>query len=184
MSGYAPEYLHEKTLKNAVGKLYMLGHRAAHGKSSLEGAADSIGGMAAGVIDANRARDAQLALAKKEKEAAIQADKYGFHQDWASGNNKYGIDMRQKDSGVSQLAQGQFNRAADEAAQFEADKNYIAKAGLDNLQTNAEADKTRLGGVYSPNGMKLTQRDAQLNAMDRMKAKSLIGLGGSLRMNQ
>lgn len=48
-----------------------------------------------------------------------------------------------------------------------------------NLEANQIAEKSRLGGQYTPAGLELSEKLSQLNAMDRLRARSLIGIGGT-----
>ena len=45
---------------------------------------------------------------------------------------------------------------------------------------NEMADKTRMAGQYSPSGLRLAEVNAQKNAEDLMRARSMIGIGGTL----
>ncbi len=49
-----------------------------------------------------------------------------------------------------------------------------------NLKTNDMSGNMRLGGQFTDTGLELNSKLSELNAADRMKARSLIGIGGTL----
>lgn len=58
-----------------------------------------------------------------------------------------------------------------------------ASPGFDNMQKTADANDTaensRIGGLFTPGGLEFNAKSAELNADDRMKARAMIGIGGT-----
>jgi hypothetical protein len=48
-----------------------------------------------------------------------------------------------------------------------------------NLQTNDLAEQTRMGGRFTPQGLENADAQAQANGADRLRARAMIGIGGT-----
>ena len=51
----------------------------------------------------------------------------------------------------------------------------LAKQASETARQNSIAASMRFSGVYTNDGLQKAEREAELNAMDRIRAKSLIG---------
>lgn len=152
-------YLHEMALKNAQKKLYMLGSSdKRRDKTSFE----DVGGAATGAIKSMRAKQAQ-GLLKRQMEAQARMPLPDYKPQTEDTAERRAV-VEGNALPVSPM----------QAAQ------YAEKAH----QINEAADKTRIAGSYSPNGLEATDSDAQANAADRFRSRQLIGIGGSLSPNQ
>lgn len=158
-------YIHEMALKNAQKKLYMLGgsDRRNDRTGMGEETAQALGGFTKTVIGADQARRAQQALKAKAADEAERKDIdfiKGRDVNSPAQDERYfvseGLAVPKVENDVSDL------------------KNQVA--------INEMAEKTRMGGRYTPQGLQMTEVNAVKNADDRIRARALMGIGGSLRM--
>jgi hypothetical protein len=56
----------------------------------------------------------------------------------------------------------------------------LAKNALARSRVNGLASEASYGGKYTPAGLELADKNATLNALDRIKSKQMFGLGGSV----
>lgn len=65
--------------------------------------------------------------------------------------------------------------SAIQAAMKALSEKYASQVKLNDI-----ASITRMGGKYTDTGMEEASKNAQLNAMDRIRGKNMIGIGGSI----
>lgn len=173
-------YIHESALKKAVKMLHMLGSsdRPKGGKSAMGDAGEELGSMAGGAF--NRSRMAAAAAKDKAKasEEARYKEAIGVRDAQVEGNQKW-----------SEFTEKYGDRASNTYGQGMHDFNEIHK----RVANNETAENTRMGGQYTPNGLVLAESDANKNAEDRLRARSMIqsqmqmqppgmiGIGGTRR---
>ncbi len=166
-------YIHEQRLQRAVAKLHMLGHSSRRqGKSGLEGFGESLGGMAMGGMNrpTPRAQPAPVAAPVEETAGSI-------------GPVKLYADKPDKPTRAPD-AYAEFLRMTgnDPGLKQEASKlaiQQLAKQARSQESVDKEAILNRMGGVHSPEGLELAEENSHLNAQDRLRARSLIGIGGT-----
>ncbi len=54
----------------------------------------------------------------------------------------------------------------------------LAKQESNHQRTNSLALDSEMGGKYTPEGLQKAEKNAQLNAEDRLRMRALIGYGG------
>ncbi len=88
------------------------------------------------------------------------------------------------DFGLHDTAMQQRSEQEEKAAVVRAAMKRITDQANADIMANNLAEETRMGGKFTDKGLQLADKNARLNAEDRIKAKSLIGIGGSktLRM--
>ena len=153
-------YLHEVALKNAIKKLYMLG---SSDRRRDRTDVDGVGAFGSAIVNAHKAGSAQKNLkAKMEAQKRAEFDAHG-------GAERFDDYDRQLVSEGNALPQ-------------KYDVAMAAKDAQKAQQLNDLAEETRMGGRYTPNGLEMADVNAQKNAEDRLRARSMMGIGGSLRI--
>lgn len=161
-------YSFEMPLIEAYKRLHMLGHRGGtpyagdSGKGGVEAGAMIAGGAAlGGILGAGRS--------KSKKPVGGPAAEHPL-----SSNDPYKpVDIEQ--SGWSQEKQNvALGRALPENPY---DRVIAAHERAD------EAKDMAFGGVYTPEGLQSADRDATLNAEDRLRARALVGQGMQMSMS-
>lgn len=174
----AGNYLHERSLMDAYKKLYMLGgpghsRRAKAGKDLDEATSGAIGGIDKAYQD-KKIRD-QMATEKLKQQ--LQAKR-----------TQESADAEQMDQDVRFIKEGpegyrEFQQVqAGNAVPTNPYKDELAAQAVDREQA-----QTRIGGVYTPQGLQMAEKEATLNAHDRLLMRSMVpgpqpgtGLGGSM----
>ena len=149
-------YIHEHAIRMAMGRL------GGPDRKDLPPEATGLGGFGGAVGGAIRG-----AMSKPHGPSEVDREQ----------------DMRRAImSSAIQNAQGQ--REALDREQF---NGVAASPGLaslqraeQNLKTNDMANQTRLGGRFTPEGLVNASQEAELNGQDRLRARSMIGVGGTL----
>ena len=72
------------------------------------------------------------------------------------------------------------SEATNRSAMANAAMKRIADQANTSIQNNNLANDTRINGKFTDQGLQLADRNANLNAQDRMKSKAMLGLGGSM----
>lgn len=98
--------------------------------------------------------------------------------------------------GISLIAKQAADNLKKKAPKGEQDYNEVSKAHTladeqwgnfnpkeinDRIQANQLAEETRMGGQYTPGGLELIDINSTKNAEDRLRARAMIGIGGSMR---
>lgn len=171
----AGNYMHEKSLIDAYKKLYMLGgpghsRRKAAEKSLDESMTGAMSGISKTYQD-KRARDAAATAKLKQQ---LEAKRAGEKAD---------ADQERED--VRYIKEGP--EAYREFQQVQAGNAVPTNPYRDELSrqnVDREAAQTRIGGVYTPQGLQMAEKEATLNANDRLMMRSMVpgpsGLGGSV----
>lgn len=168
----AGKYMHEGAMVDAYKKLYMLGgpgheRRKAAEKDFDQAVSGAVGGIG-NAYSQKLARD-KAAMAKlKEQLAAKKAAE-------AADAEQFDDDVRY----IKEGPEGVQKREDIMAGRLLPENPY--KAELAAQKADREADNTRIGGVYTPQGLQMAEKEANLNAQDRLMLRSMVqpGLGGS-----
>lgn len=187
-------YLHEATLKEAQKKLYMLGSSdRKHDKTSFDEAGGALTSIAGGMKESQdkklkTAQEASRKLAEKQKAALDQRDAEMVAEDkWQPIQEGY-RDKVSPEVGQNMMAgfTGGQRMPIDQDGPVEAysrpqplvqDPNNV----INRVNSNEDAANTRMGGVYTPQGLQTASRTADANANDLLYSNALMGIGGSMR---
>jgi len=162
-------YIHESSLQRAVSRLNALGgpSRSSGGGKSDKGLGQDLGGL----INSSVAKNAATNLAAKEKAAALNSENLAKRDAMMEGEERW--------QEANELYGDHF-------------QNVMPDSIKARIEANDTAENTRLAGQFTPGGLELNDRNATLNAQDRLMAKAMIrptgqsapgqmGLGGSRR---
>lgn len=168
-------YMHQSALMDAYKKLYMLGgpghqRRKAAEKDFDESVSGAVGGVSKAYQD-KLMRDKAATAALRQKLDAKKAQE-------AADKEQEAEDVRFIKEGPEAYREYQ-QVVAGNAVPENPYKDELARQAVDR-----EAAMTRIGGVYTPEGLKMADKEATLNAQDRLMLRSMVpgpsGLGGSL----
>lgn len=184
-------YLHEAALKKAIGNLYMLGR-----SDRPRNKTDFGKGAGAGIAGAFSAGMKQQALQKAKAKAATEArqkSELGRRDALVEGEERWQELTEKYDDhhqNVYSPAMGKFSPSwADTpdqdgepgVADFDPSSGMAHQDVVNRIQSNDIAEHTRMGGRYTPEGLKMIDINSTKNAEDRLKMQSMIGLAGSRR---
>lgn len=127
------------------------------------------------VIDSEMAKASEAAKRKGlggsepevDDEPDLAPDRYGVKAAYAPqehGLNDFEKMYQNDQESKAAVARAAMQRTADMANQ--------------DIQSQQMAADTRIGGKYTDQGMQLADKNATLNAQDRLRAKAMIGIGG------
>lgn len=168
-------YLHQGALMDAYKKLYMLGgpghsRRKAAEKDFDQAASGAMSGVSQTYQD-KVMRD-RMATEKLRKQLEARKSQEAADQTQMDEDVRY---IKGGPEAYKEFQQVQAGNAVPENPY----KNELAKQAVDR-----EAASTRIGGVYTPQGLKMAEKEANLNAQDRLMLRSMVpgpsGLGGSM----
>ncbi len=165
-------YLHEQRLQRAVAKLRMLGHSSRRqGKSGVQSLGEGIGGVAMGGMNRPSTPSAPPAAVPVKEETAGSIGPVKLTQkpdEPTRGHDSYAefLRMTGNEPGMKQEAS---KLAIQQLASQQQKQDSVDKAAILN----------RMGGVHSSEGLELAEKNSHLNAQDRLRARSMIGLGGT-----
>lgn len=170
-------YLHQASLVEAYKKLYMLGGPGHSRRKAAEKSFDeSISGAMGGIGDAYQQKVIRDKMAAEKLRAQLEAKR-----------KQEALDADQEREDVRYIKEGP--EAYHEYQQVVAGNQVPTNPYKDELSrqaTDREAAMTRIGGVYTPQGLQMAEKEATLNAQDRLMLRSMIqpqmggGLGGSV----
>lgn len=188
-------YLHEMRLNDAIKRLYLLG------KSSRKKDKTSMDGDGAMATAGSAMRDYGDRAKARLKASAGN----GFRAEMRSAAgtvtpSEIGSAVSSAgDAGLDKIAASYRPSAArggieEELQQFDNDVAYIkqpsipyqpsptadAEQALHFQAINKDIEEMPIGGRYTPSGLASASKDAELNAMDRMRLKGLMGAGMGL----
>lgn len=186
-------YLHQQALAQAIKKLYMLGHRSYKADSSGLGEIGSgAGNIALSAFTANQDQNARHELILKQLREKMESDRAQEAKDvdFIKGHSP-GSPVKSEDYEVREGnalpknpggmdAQGMFEQNLIDANK-EKYKDYQSMS-----DQNSVAESSRIGGKYTVNGLETADKNANLNAQDRLRIKSMLGnqyrlgVGGSV----
>lgn len=168
-------YLHEAALKKAVQKLYLLGSSDAPKRKRGNDFVDSMGSFVGMGIDQNAHNKikAEQALKARQKLALDRRDAMvENNENWQVLKEKYG------DQHANTYGAGISDFAHQPTPDFDGMPeafDFKPESPVDRIQSNEVAAETRMGGKYTPAGLELADKNATLNAQDRIRMKSMIG---------
>lgn len=168
-------YMHEQALMDAYKRLYMLGGTGRGRRKAAEKSLDeSMVGAASGTMSAYQAKLQRDRQAAERLKAQLDAKR----KQEAADAEQEADDVRYIKEGPEAFREFQQVRAG-QAVPQNPYKEELARQAADR-----EAAMTRIGGVYTPQGLKMADKEANLNAQDRLMMRSLVqgpqpGLGGS-----
>lgn len=174
------DYMHQQSLLDAYKKLYMLGHRS-YSKGKEGGDEWGVGAAGGGMVDAYQqklARDKAAMKALQEREGAKRAQE-------AADKQQEDEDVRYIRQGPEAFHEWQQVVAGNAVPTNPYSAQDIAKHEMDQQRLDKEREQTQIGGVYTPQGIQQADKEADLNASDRLMLRGMAtqpqyGLGGSM----
>ncbi len=168
-------YMHQGALIDAYKKLYMLGGPGHSRRKAAEQSLDQA------MVSANSG----ISKAYADKLARDKAAVAKLKEQLAARKASEAADKEQFDDDVRYIKEGP--EGMQERADVMAGRAIPTNPYRDELQkqrADQEAAQTRIGGVYTPQGLKMADKEATLNAQDRLMLRSMVpgpsGLGGSV----
>ncbi len=154
-----------------------------YGSANGVGSGGASDGMVAAGIGATLASAAGAYMANKAKKKPGEPKEKDDEPDLVPADSKYQdyISATGANKGLQQSTAympGMENQHYAEAQRVQTARdalNRIATMAQTQNQTNDLAAETRMGGRYTGQGLQLAEQNANLNAQDRIQAKSLIG---------
>jgi hypothetical protein len=163
-------------MMDAVKRLYMLGNRpASHKKVNLgDDIEEGLGSIKDGYDRFRQKEDAAKQLRTVEKYAG---DVGGVGRSMRGGAADYATLATEGPEAYENLKERR-EVAAGRALPVNAGKSY--EDAMSALEKNEMAANARIGGQYTLQGLKQTQKDADDQGHDMVYGKYLHGLGGSM----
>lgn len=170
-----PAYMHQGALIDAYKKLYMLGGPGHSRRKAAEHDLDqNISGAMGGIGDAYQQKLMRDKVASEKLKQQIEARKSQEAADAEQMSNDVRY-IKEGPEGYKEFQQVQNGQALPTNPY----KDELQKQNVDR-----EAAATRIGGVYTPQGLQMADKESTLNAQDRLMIRSMVpgpsGLGGSI----
>lgn len=167
----AYKYMHEGRLLDAFKRLYMLGNDPNSASKSAKDADDQM------TATFGSARDAYAEKLARDKAATAK-----LRAQLEARQKQEAADAQQMDEDVRYIKEGPegFREwqqvTAGQAVPSSPYKDELAKQAVDR-----ERAQTNVGGVYTPQGLDMAEKEGTANAQDRLLLRSLIqpGLAGT-----
>lgn len=177
-------FIHEKRLQDAVKRLHMLGSPDGQSHHGEDGGDVGAGFMGAVVQAAKSKAPKEMSQAQKSdsmKSAYMQAaiQSAGQKRRELAFMQGTGASKGMALEGLGRTGMGAGSETPDIQEAVAVPTDPYKQAG-NFASINALAEKSRIGGRYTPTGLDMAADEAELNAADRLKMKSMIGLGGTV----